>query len=324
MWMKDLGRSKWVVTVLAGWTMAFLCWGGPELGYAQEAPVTKSPPAPSPGESEIIFNGKLFCSLKRRVDLPFKGVITSLRVHSGQHVEAGDILATYHLAPEARLAIEQRLSPPQIFEMESRLAGLERGLLPQRSKQQELSQLVPKQLAPPQSLEQTNQELQLMENDKRALQERLQDVRQMARQDREVLSQLLGVSLKSGRVPQEVALKAPISGYIIGVNPEMRVDADLPPMPAAFQIGVMNPMLVRAQAFEIEALQIKVGDRAEVTLESLPGRKFPAEVSRISWSSTTTAGIEQPAYYEVELTVPNPDLTLKEGLKARIVLRKSK
>ena len=54
----------------------------------------------------------------------------------------------------------------------------------------------------------------------------------------------------------------------------MREGADLTPLPAAFQVGVMNPMLVRAQAFEIEALQIKLGKKADVTLESLPGRNF--------------------------------------------------
>jgi multidrug efflux pump subunit AcrA (membrane-fusion protein) len=102
----------------------------------------------------------------------------------------------------------------------------------------------------------------------------------------------------------------------------MRESAELPPLPAAFQVGVMDPMLLRAQAFEIEALQVRVGQPAEVTLDALPGRKFQAKVSRISWSSTTITP-DQPAYYEVELTVPNPDLDLKEGLKARIVLRKS-
>ena len=102
----------------------------------------------------------------------------------------------------------------------------------------------------------------------------------------------------------------------------MREGAELPPLPAAFQVGVMDPMLLRAQAFEIEALQVKIGQAAEVTLDALPGRKFQAKVSRISWSSITT-GPDQPAYYEVELKVPNPDLDLKEGLKARIVLRKS-
>ncbi len=207
--------------------------------------------------------------------------------------------------------------------METKLAEADRGLVPMKSKQQELNLLVQKKLAPHQSLVQVNREMGFMEKRKATLQGRLQDDRQLAQQDRKLLSQLLGTPLKSGQVPEEVALKASISGYIIWVNPEVRVGAELPPLPAAFLVGVMDPMAVRAQAFEIEALQIKVGDLAEVTLDSLPGRKFQAEVSRISWSSITT-GVEQPAYYEVELKVPNPDLALKEGLKARIVIRKSK
>jgi multidrug efflux pump subunit AcrA (membrane-fusion protein) len=296
---------------------------GPRAGSAEEVPAPKTATPPSYVESEIIFNGKLFCSLKRRVDLPFKGVITSLRVHSGQKVKAGEILATYHLAPESVMAIQQRLSPPQIADEETKLAEVERNLVPLRSKQRELTQLVEKKLAPAQGLTKVNQEMQFLDKERATLQERLQQDRQLAQQDQEVLSQLLGTSLKSGKVPREVSLKAPINGYVIWVNPEIRFGAELTPLPGAFQVGVMDPMLVRAQAFEIEALQIKVGNHAELTLDSLPGRKFQAKVSRISWSSITSAP-EQPTYYEVELTVPNPDLSLKEGLKARIVLRKSK
>jgi membrane fusion protein, macrolide-specific efflux system len=325
MWTKDPGKSKWVLAALIGCALSFLFWEGvPVSGRAQEAPATQTPRPVPPGDSEIIFNGKLSCSLRRRVDMPFKGVITSLRVQSGQHVKAGEVLATYHLAPEARLAIEQRLSPGQVPELKARLTAVERGMLSLKDKQQELSQLTQKKLAPPKALVQTNRELQYMEHDKQTVQAQLQRLQHMASQDREVLSQLLGVPLKPGQIPREVALKSPISGYVIGVNPEMQVDAELPPLPGAFLIGVMNPMLIRAQAFEIEALQIKVGDRGEVTLESLPGRKFPAEVSRISWSSTSTGGVEQPSYYGVELTVPNPDLILKEGLKARVILQKNK
>jgi len=294
----------------------------PGAGFAGEAPVTQATPPPSSGESEIIFNGKLFCSLKRRIDLPFKGIITSLRVHSGQRVKAGDILATYRLAPEALMAIQQRLSPPQLAEAETKLAEVQRNMVPLTSKQRELSQLVQKKLAPADSLAQNNQQLQLLNREKATLQDRLKKDRQLAHQDQEVLSDLLGTSLKSGQVPREVSLKAPISGYVIWVNPELREGAELPPMPAAFQVGVMDPMLLRAQAFEIEALQVKIGQSAEVTLDALPGKTFQGKVSRISWSSITT-GPDQPAYYEVELSVPNPDLDLKEGLKARIVLRKS-
>ena len=237
-------------------------------------------------------------------------------------MEAGEILATYRLAPESLMAIQQRLSPPQLADMETKLAEVQRNMVPLTSKQRELTQLVQKKLAPADSLAQVNQQLQFLEREKSTLQERLKKDRQLAQQDQEVLSDLLGTSVKSGQVPQEVSLKSPISGYVIGVNPEMREGAELPPMPAAFQVGVMDPMLLRAQAFEIEALQVKIGQPAEVTLDALPGKKFQAKVSRISWSSITT-GPDQPAYYEVELNVPNPDLDLKEGLKARIVLRKS-
>jgi multidrug efflux pump subunit AcrA (membrane-fusion protein) len=323
MWMRRLGRSK--VTVLGGWVLAIFLLGfsSPGALYAEKAPDSQvASPHPS-WESEIIFNGKMFCSVKRRIDLPFKGVITSVPVHSGQAVKAGDLLATYRLAPESLMAIQQRLSPSQISEMEMKLAEVERNLVPLASKQRELTHLVQKKLAPSQSLDEVNRQVHLLKREKATLQKRLQEDRQLATQDQEVLRQLLGTSLKSGQVPREVSLRAPIDGYVTWVNPAIRVDAEPTPMPAAFQVGVMDPMLVRAQAFEIEALQIKIGDLAEVTLDSLPGQKFQGKVSRVSWSSTTTT-LEQPAYYEVELEVPNPNLALKEGLKARIILRKSK
>jgi multidrug efflux pump subunit AcrA (membrane-fusion protein) len=321
MLMRMLGRSK--CAALGGWIVA-ICLGLslPGAGFAGEAPVTRATTPPSNGESEIIFNAKVFCSLKRHVDLPFKGIITSLRAHSGQRVEKGEVLATYRLAPEAQLAIQQRLAPPQISEMEMRLLDMDRTLVPLVNKQQELTQLVQKKLAPSQALAQINQEIAFLRKGKKTLGESLQKVRRQAQQDGEVLGNLLGTSLKSGQAPQEGSLKAPCSGYVIGVNPEMREGAELPIMPAVFQVGVMDPMLLRAQAFEIEALQVKIGQKAEVTLDALPGKKFQATVSRVAWSSIAT-GPDQPAYYEVELKIPNPDLDLKEGLKARVVLRKS-
>jgi multidrug resistance efflux pump len=237
-------------------------------------------------------------------------------------VKTGDVLATYRLAPEARMAILQRLSPPQLTEMETKISEVQRNMVPLKNKQRELTQLVQKKLAPSQGLAQVNEELQFLVKEQATLQKKLKSDRQLAQQDQEVLSNLLGTALKPGQVPWDVNLKAPCSGYVILVHPEMQEGAELPTLPSAFQVGVMDPMLLRAQAFEIEALQVKIGQKAEVTLDALPGRKFQATVSRVAWSAIGT-GPDQPAYYEIELKVPNPDLDLKEGLKARIVLRKS-
>lgn len=321
MLMQALGKSKWAA--LGGWIL-IICLGLslPGAGFAGEKPVAQATAPPESAEPEIIFNAKLFCSLKRQVDLPFKGIITSLRVHSGQRVAKGEILATYRLSPEARMAIQQRLAPPQISEMEMRRLEMERSSVPMVNKQQELTLLVQKKLAPAQSLTQINQEIAILRKENATLGKNLERARQLAQQDREILSDLLGAALKSGQVPREASLTSPCSGYVVFVNPEMREGAELPPLPGAFQVGVMDPMLLRAQAFEIEALQVKIGQKAEVTLDALPGKKFQATVSRVAWSSVAT-GPDQPAYYEVELQVPNPDLDLKEGLKARVVLRKS-
>ncbi len=278
--------------------------------------------APTP-EPEISFNGKVYCSLKRRVDLPFKGVITSILVRSGELVAPGQVLAKYRLAPEAVVLIRQRLAPPQISEAEVRLAETDRALGPLQNRQRELTQLLQKKLAPPQSLEQTNRDLQLVQHERAALQARLRQDRQVAQDDLAVLKSQLGTGVSSGKIPPEVALVAPTAGYIVWVYPDLQVGTLLDPTPGVFQVGVMDPMVVRAQVFEIEALQIKPGETAIISLESLPGQKFQGEVSRVSWSSMTP-GLEQPAYYDVELTVPNPELLLKDGLKAQVLFRKAR
>ncbi len=327
MWIQIPFRSKFLPVLGAALALMVLT-ALPASAKSKEAqppagaavPAPPPPPAPAP-EPEISFNGKVFCSLKRRVDLPFKGVITALLVKSGERVEPGQVLARYRLAAEALPLIRQRLAPPQISETEVKLSETERSLVPLQSRKQELTKLMPQKLASPQSLEQVNRDIRLLDQERTALQTRLRQDRQALKDDQALLKKQLGEAVNSGHIPAEAVLTAPIGGYIIWVNPDLREGAELEPTPGVFQVGVLDPMLVRAQAFEIEALQIKPGETGEVTLESLPGRKYQGEVSRISWASMTP-GLEQPSYYDVELQVPNPDLELKDGLKAKIVFRK--
>jgi multidrug efflux pump subunit AcrA (membrane-fusion protein) len=320
MWIRIPGKNRTLLIPAAILALAVLT-GVPALAKdkgGQEAPA----PAITTPEPEISFNGKVFCSLKRLVDLPFKAVITSVLVRSGESVAPGQALARFRLAPEAVLLIQQRLSPAQISDTAVKLAETERNLDAAAAKQQELAKLAVKKLASPQSLEQANHDLQQLTRERTELQTFLRQLRLSAQDDLAVLKNQLGNGVKPGEIPPEGILRAPIGGYIIWIQPELRQGALLEPTPGVFQVGVMNPMLVRAQAFEIEALQIKTGETAEINLESLPGRKFQGQVSRISWSSLTP-GLDQPAYYDVELEVANPEMELKDGLKAQIIFRKT-
>jgi hypothetical protein len=105
------------------------------------------------------------------------------------------------------------------------------------------------------------------------------------------------------------------------MHPDLRPGAVIKGGTPVIMVGVMDPMLLRALVHEIEALKLKVGDEAVITMESLPDRKFTARVSRLPWAPTAIS-LEQPTYYEVEFQVPNPNLVLKEGLKATLEIKR--
>jgi len=324
MWIRIPGNNKyasWLPGVLA---LVWLALVSSPVAAASPAPApAAAPAAKEPQASEVAFIGKFACPVKRQVVLPFPGVITGIQVQPGQKVNAGDTLALYSLSPDATLAVHRRLSPPQIKDLEAKLADVERALSQADAKQREVAQLAAKKLAPPQTLAQVDKERQILARQRGAVQARLQQERQFAADDLRILKGQLGDSLNSKQMPKEGALKAPIDGYVVYTHPDLREGAELEANAIAFQIGVMDPMVVKAQVHEMESQQMAVGDQAEISPESIPGRKFAAQVSRLSWVPIK-AGMEQPTYYEAEFQVPNPELTLKEGMKVRVVLRKSK
>ncbi len=267
--------------------------------------------------AELSFTGKLVCSLKRPVVLPVAGQIVSLVVEPGNKVQAGEVLGRYLLIPEALQSLRRRLLPSQIPELRARLAEIDKGLTLLRNKEKTLEELSRQKLAAPQNLEQIKQEIKALSQQRSALAEGL-DQAQNAKQEEEALvRKQLGVSFKSGQVPKEGVLVAPIDGYVLWMHPDLRQGAELPGGTPIIMVGVMDPMLLRARVHEIEALKLKVGDEADIVMESLPGQKFKAKVSRLPWAPTVLT-LEHPTYYEVEFLVPNPDLILKEGLKATL------
>ena len=62
------------------------------------------------------------------------------------------------------------------------------------------------------------------------------------------------------------------------------------------------------------AIIIKEGDPATVTIPALGDRAFAATVDKISWYSTDMK-VGTPSFYNIELTVPNPEFELKPGFK---------
>lgn len=275
------------------------------------------PPAQA---ADLTFTGKLICSIKRAVLLPVAGEILSLTAQPGQKVTQGEVLGRYRLVPESLQALRRNLNPSQITELRARLAEIDKGLSTLRSKEKTLKELSRQKLAAPQSLEQVGREIKALSRQRAALSEGLGQAQGSFREEEALLRKQLGVSFKSGQIPKEGVLVAPIDGHLVWMHPDLRPGAELKGGTPVLMVGVMDPMLLRARVHEIEALKLKVGDEADITMESLPGRKFKARVSRLPWAPTVLS-LEHPTYYEVEFQVPNPDLILKEGLKATLEVR---
>jgi multidrug efflux pump subunit AcrA (membrane-fusion protein) len=253
--------------------------------------------------------------------IPFRGVVTSLNARAGQRVKAGQVLARYRLAREENLKLRRRVSPRHIKDLGIKLADIERKLIELQMKQKELKQLAQQNMAAPQSLTMIDKQIKLLTIQREIARESLSREKELVEEDLRLLKQLLGAEINATRVPDEAALVSPIAGIVVWVHPELRIGEELNARKPVLQVSVMDPMLLRARVHEIEAVQLKLDDAAEFTLESIPDRTFQAKVSRISWTPLTPK-LDEPSYYEVELEVPNPDLQLKEGLKGRIVFKK--
>ena len=301
MWMRDPGNNKRAAAFLAG--ALALVWlaglGQPAWGRdaAKAGEKTKAPAPVAPLVPEVSFIGKFSCPVKRLVILPFHGIITSLEAHAGQKVKKGEVLAHYRLSPEASLQLRQRLSAPQVKDLEVRMAQLQRTLNMAAVKRREIKELAAQKLASKQALAQAEKDWLLLAKQKQTIQGQLSQAKKMAADDRQALREQLGDSVTSGKFSADATLKAPIDGYVLFVHPNLRMGAELPPKTVAFQVGVMDPMVVKALVHEMESLKIKVGDQVEIRPESLPGQKFEARISRLSWVSMKP-GLETPTYYE--------------------------
>lgn len=303
---------------------AFFLLGG--VAVAQQAP-QPAPASPAPGKpsliqaaQEIVFQGKLYCSLKREAVIIFDGEIEELRVRAGQKVKAGEILLTYRLTPEVVQALRTRVSTATLTEIDAKIAGIDADSLTAKAKIKELESLKAGGFINENKLVAPKNEISALSAQRDFLVKQRGLTKQLLEEDIRQLKSLLGDVIDYDKVPSMVSLKSPIDGHVTAMDPETRPGAFVKANTRAVSIGVMDPMVVRAQLYEAEAIKVKPGDKAVMTLSTLPDRSFEVIMTRVSWTPVTV-DIDKPTFYEVELSAPNPDLILKEGFKAQITFR---
>lgn len=115
-------------------------------------------------------------------------------------------------------------------------------------------------------------------------------------------------------------LTSTVSGLVLSKNiePGEQVAAGTP----VVTVGILDSVWVRAYIDETDLGRVKVGQKATVTTDSYPDRKYQGYVSFISSEAEFTPKNVQTQkervklVYRVKIVIPNPNMELKPGMPA--------
>ena len=118
----------------------------------------------------------------------------------------------------------------------------------------------------------------------------------------------------SGQVQQDLEIDSPVSGYII--EREALPNKYVQPDTRLYTVANLSTIWVFAQVFQNDLGRLKIGDPANLTVDTYPGRTFFGRVDFIYPDidmSTRTA--------RVRLVFPNPTLKLTPGMFVNVGLK---
>lgn len=115
-------------------------------------------------------------------------------------------------------------------------------------------------------------------------------------------------------------LTAPLAGVVLAENVEAGefVAAGTP----VVTLGVLDPVWLRGYINETDLGRVKLGQSAQVAIDTFPGKSFAGTVTFIAQDAEFTPKNVQTEkervklVYRIKITIPNPDQELKPGMPA--------
>jgi Cu(I)/Ag(I) efflux system membrane fusion protein len=119
---------------------------------------------------------------------------------------------------------------------------------------------------------------------------------------------------QSGKAQQTMELTAPMTGVVMEKNvlPAQMISPGM----LLYRIADLSEVWLDAEIYEFELPLVHVGQKASITVDAYPGRKFEGEVSFVYpylQNKTRTA--------KVRLVLPNPGELLKPGMYASVTIK---
>lgn len=243
--------------------------------------------------------------------------ILSAPLKVGDQVSEDQILVTYELPLENLMAEKKALSRSQLNNYEHGLAIVENELAQVRQQQADLENQAADQAVAPNTLRYNAQEIEslMLQRDY------LREERALAQQryDNAVIiaKSKYGKDQDIHHLPRVGYIRAPSSGYVLWTNSSLVPGMAFTKQASLLTIGRLDPIIIRASVHEIAAQKLKVGDPVDIVFHAMPGKAYHTKISKVDFVAQP-AMLQQPSFYDIEMSLPNPDLHIKEGMRCDV------
>ncbi|MBK9440125.1 MAG: efflux RND transporter periplasmic adaptor subunit [Comamonadaceae bacterium] len=113
----------------------------------------------------------------------------------------------------------------------------------------------------------------------------------------------------------KASIRSPIDGMILtrSVDPGNAVAASLQAVTLFTIAEDLSKLLLKVNVDEADVGRVQVGQKASFTVSAFATRRFPANITRVSYGSTITDNV---VTYVTQMDVDNKDLSLRPGMTA--------
>jgi len=113
----------------------------------------------------------------------------------------------------------------------------------------------------------------------------------------------------------KASIRSPIDGMILtrSVDPGNAVAASLQAVTLFTIAEDLSKLLLKVNVDEADVGRVQVGQKASFTVSAFATRRFPANITRVSYGSTITDNV---VTYVTQMEVDNKDLSLRPGMTA--------
>ncbi|EFL52505.1 conserved hypothetical protein [Solidesulfovibrio fructosivorans JJ]] len=245
--------------------------------------------------------------------------ILSAPLKVGDKVDEDQILITYEMPLENLMAEKQALSRAELDDVEHALAYVESQLTATRQKQADLENMAAENSAAPIEVRMGIRDIEALLLRRDYLREKLDLAKQSYDNAVIIAKSKYGKNQDVHHLPRIGYIRAPAAGYVLWTNFRLVPGMAFTKQASLISIGRLDPIIVRASVHEIAAQKLKVGDPVSIVFHTLPGQTFHSTISKVDFVAQP-AMLQQPSFYRVEITLPNHDLRIKEGMRCDVTV----